>query len=225
MSKKSNVFRPVDGEFKFSAAQRRSACVKAGHPMIYVNCSLSRYGEFEVRRCLCGAKEGKFPQGSDWQPQYFAPWTDDGEELQAHDEAPALTAEDPSVERRQTSPFPPAPASAPSDRPCIHAKLQLQLVVPEECLVRGDIGAWYACLQCGEHFRSDIKPYKLVVSMGAPAAQAAPAPSQPWYIAEDGCTVTDGDSKVRIIDCYRFISQVAIQVRDALNAAANRQLP
>ncbi len=57
------------------------------------------------------------------------------------------------------------------------------------------------------------------------AAQAAPAPSQPWYIAEDGCTVTDGDSKVRIIDCYRFISQVAIQVRDALNAAANRQLP
>lgn len=68
-----------------------------------------------------------------------------------------------------------ATATAPSDRPCIHAKLQLQLVVPEECLVRGDIGAWYACLQCGQHFRSDIKPYEIKV---ATAAQTTPEVSQ-----------------------------------------------
>lgn len=49
---------------------------------------------------------------------------------------------------------------------CIHPKLQLYLVVPEECLVRGDIGAWYQCERCGEKFNSDIKPYFLKVKYG-----------------------------------------------------------
>lgn len=53
---------------------------------------------------------------------------------------------------------------------CIHPQLQLQLVVPEECIVRGDIGAWYKCLKCGAEFRTDIKPYKLEVGMGVPKA-------------------------------------------------------
>lgn len=56
---------------------------------------------------------------------------------------------------------------ADNPKPCIHAKLQLQLVVLEECLVRGDIGAWYRCEQCGEEFRTDIKPYKLKVTYGS----------------------------------------------------------
>ena len=54
------------------------------------------------------------------------------------------------------------------DPRCIHAKLQLQSVVPEECLVRGDIGGWYLCLQCGAEFRTDLKPYKIEVVMGVP---------------------------------------------------------
>ncbi len=57
---------------------------------------------------------------------------------------------------------------------CIHPKLQLQLVVPEECLVRGDIGAWYRCERCGERFRTDIVPYILVVQGGAAKADDSP---------------------------------------------------
>ena len=49
---------------------------------------------------------------------------------------------------------------------CIHPKLQLQLVVPEERLVRGDSGAWYKCECCGEQFRTDIVPYVLTVQYG-----------------------------------------------------------
>lgn len=49
---------------------------------------------------------------------------------------------------------------------CIHAKLQMQLVVPEECFVRGDIVAWYKCERCGDEFRTDLKPSELHVSYG-----------------------------------------------------------
>lgn len=51
-------------------------------------------------------------------------------------------------------------------RACIHPKLQLQLVVPEECFVAGEIGAWYKCCRCGMKFRTDIHPYRLVAKAG-----------------------------------------------------------
>ncbi len=50
---------------------------------------------------------------------------------------------------------------------CIHPKLQIHLVMPEEYLVRGYIGAWYRCERCGERFRTDIVPYVLMVQHGA----------------------------------------------------------
>lgn len=49
---------------------------------------------------------------------------------------------------------------------CIHAKLQLQLVVPEECFERGALCGWYICEQCGEEFNTNLKPYKLKVFRG-----------------------------------------------------------
>jgi hypothetical protein len=48
---------------------------------------------------------------------------------------------------------------------CIHAKLQLQLVVPEECFVPGDMKAWYKCIQCGKKFKTDLKLYKLKIGI------------------------------------------------------------
>lgn len=59
----------------------------------------------------------------------------------------------------------------PSARPCIHAKLQLQLVTPEECFEPGGIGAWYKCENCGAAFRTDLRPYKIKVVMGVPNAE------------------------------------------------------
>jgi hypothetical protein len=51
-------------------------------------------------------------------------------------------------------------------RDCIHARLELQLVVPESCLVRGDIGGWYRCTRCDAKFSTAIKPHLLVAVPG-----------------------------------------------------------
>lgn len=56
----------------------------------------------------------------------------------------------------------------PSTDKCIHAQLQMQLVVPEECLVRGDIGAWYKCVRCGAEFSTVLKPFAIQVVKGKP---------------------------------------------------------
>lgn len=53
--------RPIDGKFKSTAEERRKACVQNGHPLIFINCSKSRAGQFEVRQCLCGYREKRFP--------------------------------------------------------------------------------------------------------------------------------------------------------------------
>lgn len=49
---------------------------------------------------------------------------------------------------------------------CIHPKLQLQQIAPEECLERGDIGWWYKCERCGAEFRTTLIPYQIQVRMG-----------------------------------------------------------
>ncbi len=51
-------------------------------------------------------------------------------------------------------------------QPCLHPKLQLQQIVPDELFERGDIGAWYKCERCGQEFRTDLTPYKVEVQRG-----------------------------------------------------------
>ncbi len=53
-----------------------------------------------------------------------------------------------------------------SAEPCIHAHLRLQLVVPEDCFVAGDIGAWYKCQKCGEEFSTMLTHYAIQVVRG-----------------------------------------------------------
>ncbi len=57
MQTKNKPLRPIDGAYRNTEKQRKKACKAAGHPAIYVNCSLSGKEGVEVRRCYCGKRE------------------------------------------------------------------------------------------------------------------------------------------------------------------------
>lgn len=54
---KEKPLEPIDGKFKHSVAKRRQWCVNNGHPLAFLNLSLSaKYGR-DMWRCLCGMRE------------------------------------------------------------------------------------------------------------------------------------------------------------------------
>ena len=51
---------------------------------------------------------------------------------------------------------------------CTHPKLQLQQILPTDCLVPGDGNSWYNCELCGSEFSTELKKLRgeIVVSQG-----------------------------------------------------------
>ena len=64
--------RPVDGEFRSSVDERNKACAAAGHPLDFINLSMSRPG-VEIKRCLCGEVDQSKPAKTRKRPNAKRP--------------------------------------------------------------------------------------------------------------------------------------------------------
>ena len=64
--------RPVDGEFRSSVDERNKACAAAGHPLDFINLSMSRPG-VEIKRCLCGEVDQSKPAKTRKRPKAKRP--------------------------------------------------------------------------------------------------------------------------------------------------------
>lgn len=56
------TLRPIGGEFKHSASDRRAACEAMGHPALYLNLTKSVKLGRDVSQCHCGKVEKKAPE-------------------------------------------------------------------------------------------------------------------------------------------------------------------
>ncbi len=64
--------KPLYGEFQSPIQERKKACAAAGHPLEFLNLSMSRPGA-EVKRCLCGEVDQSKPAKARKRPRTKRP--------------------------------------------------------------------------------------------------------------------------------------------------------